>query len=143
MLWFKNYNVAELALFLSKNQLMAVLNIEVVEIGTDYLQMRMPVTPTLHQGQGIMHGGATCVLVETIGSVASGMCVDRAQYYCVGSQISVNHLRPIKEGAIIAKCTIVHLGRQKHVWDIPVFDESSGKIIAKGELTCAVLSHCA
>ena len=141
MIWFKDYSVTELAYYLNKNRLMSEFNIEILEIGADYLHMRMPVTEKIHQVHGIMHGGATCVLVETAGSVASGMCLDPKQQYSVGSQINVNHLRPVKEGAIIAKCKMVHLGRRKHVWDIPVYDEETGKIIAKGELTCAVLSY--
>lgn len=140
MIWFKSYTVAELSAYLSKNGLMSLLGIEVFEIGDDFMHVRMPVTDKIHQIHGIMHGGATCVLVETAGSIASGICLDPQKQYAVGSQINVNHLRPIKEGAIIAKCKLVHLGRQKHVWDVPVYEEATGRLIAKGELTCAIQS---
>lgn len=140
MIWFKNYTVAELAAYLNKNSFMSLLSIEIVEVGDDFLHLIMPVTEKIHQVHGIMHGGATCVLVETAGSIASGMCLDPQKQYSVGSVINVNHIRPIKEGVVIAKCKMVHVGRQKHVWDVPVYDMATGKLIAKGELTCAVLS---
>ena len=98
----------------------------------------MPVDSRTHQIHAILHGGATCVLAETIGSFASLMVVDLEDKYSVGSQISVNHLRPVKEGHVHARCTPVHLGRAKHVWDILITDDR-GKKVAKCELTCAVI----
>ena len=141
MIWFKKYTIVELSPYINKNGLMSLLNINLAEIGDDYFHFLMPVTVSIHQIHGIIHGGATCVLVETAGSIASGLCVDPEQQSSVGSQISVNHIRQIKQGVVIAKCKLVHLGRQKHVWDIPVYEEATGKMIAKGELTCAVINH--
>lgn len=143
MIWFKQYTIGELAAHLNRNSLTSVFNIEIFEIGDDFINLKMPVTEKIHQIHGIMHGGATCVLVETAGSIASNMCLDPKLQYAVGSQINVNHLRPIKYGILIARCKIVHLGRQKHVWDIPVYEEATGKLIAKGELTCAAKSYSA
>ena len=79
----------------------------------------------------------TAVLAETVGSFASLMCIDLDKYYAVGSMIIANHLRPASEGFVTATCKPVHLGRTKHVWDIPIHADN-GKIIAKCELTCAV-----
>lgn len=99
----------------------------------------MPVDKRTHQIHGILHGGASCVLAETIGSFASLMVVDQEKNYAVGSQISVNHLRPVKEGFVHAICKPVHLGKSKHVWDI-LIESDQGKLVAKCELTCAVIS---
>lgn len=141
MIWFKKYNVEEIDAYMtSKNGLAGLLDIHLIEIGDDFLKVRMPVTERLHQVHGIMHGGATCVLVETIGSIASGLCIDLNEKHAVGSQIHVNHLRSLKTGVLIAICKPIHLGRQKHVWDILVHEETNKKIIAKGELTCAIIT---
>lgn len=140
MIWFKKYSVQDLNSFGFKKSLMDAWDLRIVEIGDDYLKARMPVDVRTHQVDGILHGGATCVLVETAGSFASRLCLDPGQAYSVGSQISVNHLRSIRDGFVIATCKPVHLGRTKHVWEIMVHAEDTGKLIAKGELTCAVIS---
>ncbi len=142
MIWFKDYKIEDLAGFLQQRGLTALLGITLAEIGPDFLHARMPVTADLMQVHAIMHGGATCALVETVGSVASRLCIDPKLQFSVGSYIQVNHLRQVQEGAVvIAKAKAVHIGRQKHVWDIPVYIENSDKLIAKGELTCAVLNN--
>lgn len=139
MIWFKNYTLEDLAIINLKRNLTNLLEIQVAEIGPDFINVTMPVLERTHQIYGILHGGATCVLVESAGSIASGLCIDPENQYAVGSQIHVNHLRPIRSGLIIAKCTPVHLGKLKHVWDVPVYAVETGKLIAKGELTCAIV----
>jgi 1,4-dihydroxy-2-naphthoyl-CoA hydrolase len=114
------------------------LGIELVEVGDDYLKARMPVDKRTHQLYGILHGGATCVLAETIGSFASLMSINLKQKNVVGSMISANHLRPVTSGYVIATCTAIHIGRQKHVWRILVHSDKE-KLIATCELTCAVI----
>lgn len=142
MIWFKTYTLEELGVYAKQRGLVKLLGIEISEIGADYLCATMPVSPDLLQVRSIMHGGATCVLVETAGSFASRMVLDPALQFSVGSQIQVNHLRPVTEGAVVrAVCTALHIGRQKHVWEIPVYAVDTGKLIAKGELTCAVLEE--
>lgn len=140
MIWFKNYSLEEVAAYATHKSLVKLLNINITEIGEDYLCASMPVTPDIMQISGIMHGGATCVLVETAGSFASHMCLEPDKN-SVGSYIQVNHLRPISSGLVIARAKSVHLGRQKHVWDVPVYAADTGKLIAKGELTCAVINQ--
>lgn len=139
MIWFKNYSLQEIAVLMSRPSLVKLIDIKVIEFADDYLKASMPVDERTHQIYGILHGGATCALVESIGSLASGMCIDLEKQYSVGSQISVNHLRPISSGVVIATCRNIHLGRQKHVWDVMVHAQDSGKLIAKGELSCAVV----
>src|SRR3990167_4703346 len=85
----------------SKNTMMSHLGIEFIEIGDDYLVARMPVDHRTVQPLGIMHGGASCVLAETVGSTAANFCVDPKQQYCVGLDINTNHIRSIREGYVI------------------------------------------
>lgn len=141
MIWFKDYTLAELKPFMANKSMVSLLDIELTKIGPDYLTAQMPVDERTHQIHGILHGGATCALVETVGSVASLLAIDLNLYYAVGSQINVNHLRSIKTGIVIATCVPVHLGRMKHVWDVRVKSAENDKLIAKGELTCAVLEE--
>ncbi len=137
MIWHKSYTLADLHNLITHDSIVRHVGIEFLEIGDDFLKIRMPVDKRTHQIHGILHGGATCVLTETAGSVASLMCVDPATHYAVGSVISTNHLRPVKDGYVTATARPVHLGRTKHVWDIQVHDDN-GKLVAKSELTCAV-----
>ena len=137
MIWFKDYKLEDIKAIATTDNILDQLGIEFMEIGADFIKMRMPVDKRTHQVHGILHGGATCVLAETVGSFASLMCIDLEKYYAVGSQISVNHLRPVSDGYVTATCYQVHLGRKKHVWDILVHADN-GKLIAKSELTCMV-----
>lgn len=137
MIWHKQYTLDELRAFMTHENIVQHIGIEFVDIGSDFLKLRMPVDQRTHQIHGILHGGATCVLTETAGSVASLMCIDPSTHYAVGSVISTNHLRPVKEGFVTATARPVHVGRTKHVWDIQVHDDN-GKLVAKSELTCAV-----
>lgn len=141
MLWIKNVTLEDLKPFMTSKNMVQLLGIEVTEIGDDYIKGRMPVDERTHQVNGYLHGGASCVLVETLGSIASLMCIDMQHKYALGSEINVNHISSIRSGAVVATCKPVHVGRQKHVWDIWVRDESNDRLIAKGELTCAVVDR--
>ncbi|MCD8566425.1 MAG: hotdog fold thioesterase [Alphaproteobacteria bacterium] len=138
MIWFKPYTIPEIKALVTAENILDHLGLEFTEIGPDFLKARLPVDKRTHQIHGILHGGATCVLAETIGSFASLMCIDLEKEYSVGSIITANHLRPVQDGFITALCKPVHIGRSKHVWDIPVYSDSQ-KLIAKCELTCAVV----
>lgn len=138
MVWFKDYTIEEVKGMITNESILDQLGIEFVEIGKDCLKARMPVDNRTRQIHGILHGGATCVLAEAVGSVASLMCVNLKQKYAVGSAISANHLRSVIGGHVEATCTAVHIGRQKHVWRILVHS-NKGKLIATCELTCAVV----
>lgn len=138
MIWFKNYSQEEIKAFVKTENIVDALGIEFIEIAENYLIAKMPVDQRTHQIHGILHGGATCVLAETAGSFASLMCINLDKQYAVGSHISANHLRPVKKGHVFAKCSPIHLGRQKHVWEIKVTNDLN-KLIANCELTCAVI----
>lgn len=137
MIWFKPYTIEEIRGIMTADNILDHLGIEFTAIGPDFVKARMPVDKRTHQVHGILHGGATCVLAETVGSFASLMCVDLDKYYAVGSVITANHLRPVSSGFVTATCRPVHTGRSKHVWDIMVHSDD-GKTVAKCELTCAV-----
>ncbi len=121
------------------NTMSDFLKIEFIEIGDNYLMAKMPVNERTKQPIGIMHGGASCVLAETVGSTAANYCVNRDAHYCVGLDINTNHVRSIKEGFVIAKATPYHLGRLTQVWGIEI-SNAENQLISINRLTMAVLS---
>lgn len=123
-----------------KNTMVEYLGIELTEIGDDYLCGRMPVDHRTHQPLGIMHGGASCVLAETVGSLAANFCVELKKFYCVGLSINTNHIRSVKTGYVTGIAKPIHLGRSTHVWGIEIFDEQK-RLISVTRLTMAVLER--
>ncbi len=114
------------------------LGMEWVAIGDDYLKMRMPVDSRTIQPYGLLHGGASCALAETIGSIASHLVIDPEKFICVGLEINANHIRSAKQGFVTATCTPLHLGKSTHVWDIKIHDDAD-KLICVSRLTVAIL----
>lgn len=114
------------------------LGLKWIEIGPDFLRMSMPVNSTTRQPYGFLHGGASCVLAETIGSVGSALVIDQEKFYCVGLEINANHLRSVSDGIVAALATPLHLGRSTHVWDIKIYDENE-KLFCVSRLTVAVV----
>lgn len=123
-----------------RNTLVEHLGIEFVEIGDDYLVAKMPVDHRTHQPIGIMHGGASCVLAETVGSMAANFCVDQEKNYCVGLDINTNHIRPVRSGYVTGVAKPFHLGKTTQVWEIKIYGEHK-KLISVSRLTMAVLSR--
>lgn len=123
----------------SSRSMVEHLGIEFTEIGDDYLVARMPVDERTRQPLGIMHGGASCVLAETIGSTAGNFCVDANQFYCVGLDINTNHIRSIRDGFVIGTAKPFHLGKSTQVWSIEVVNEQR-QLISVNRLTLAVLA---
>lgn len=118
----------------------ASLGIEVDGIGDDWLSARMPVDARTVQPYGILHGGASVLLAETVGSMAANMCVDPAQHYCVGLDINANHLRPATGGWVTGTARPFHIGRATQVWDIRITDEA-GRMVCISRLTMAVVAR--
>jgi 1,4-dihydroxy-2-naphthoyl-CoA hydrolase len=134
-IWFKPYQLADIKMRIG----MAVhLGIEFTEIGPDYLRGRMPVNDHTHQPDGILHGGASVALAETLGSVAATLVLDQSKYRCVGQEINANHIRAIASGFVIGTARPAHLGRRSHVWEIRITDEQD-KLVCISRLTMAVL----
>jgi len=112
----------------SKNTLMETLDIEMIDYGEDFLVARMPVTPKVHQPDGVLHGGATAALAESVGSFASHIFIDLEEYFVRGLEITANHLKSVKDGYVYAKATFLHKGRTTQLLDIRVTDEQDNLI---------------
>lgn len=116
----------------------AHLGIEFTALGDDYLIARMPVDARTKQPVGIMHGGASCVLAETVGSTAANFCVDNKLFYCVGLDINTNHIRAMKTGPVFGIAKPFHLGTRTQVWGIEIKDEQD-QLVSVTRLTMAIL----
>ena len=137
-IWFnKSITLDDIKNF-GKETMAHYLGMEWVEIGEDFLKLSMPVNEKTKQPYGILHGGASCALAETIGSVASALVIDRDKFICVGLEINANHVRSAKDGLVTGHCTPLHLGKSTHVWDIKIYDEDR-KLICISRLTVAIL----
>jgi uncharacterized protein (TIGR00369 family) len=112
----------------SKNTLMETLEIEIVDFGIDTLTARMPVTRRVHQPDGVLHGGATAALAESVGGFASHIFLDMKEVYVRGIEITANHLKSVSEGYVYAKATFLHKGRTTQLIDIRVTDEQDNLI---------------
>lgn len=123
---------------LSQNTLMQTLEIEYIDAGEDFLTAKMPVNPRVHQPMGLLHGGATVALAESVGSAASLMFVDPEKFEVRGIEISANHLKSKREGVVYATAKIIHKGRSIHLWEIRIVDENDA-LISLCKLTNMVL----
>jgi uncharacterized protein (TIGR00369 family) len=122
----------------SKNTLMETLQIKYTDVGEDFLVAQMPVNSRVHQPMGLLHGGATVALAESVGSYASAMSVDLEKFSVKGIEISANHLKSVKEGLVTATARIIHKGRTTHLWEIKVTDERDN-LVSICKLTNIVL----
>lgn len=138
-IWFVEVAPAVLNEY-SKNTMAEALGIVFTEVGKDYIRARMPVDHRTRQYLGILHGGASVALAETVASTASNIVVNPQTHYCVGLEINANHLRPVREGYVWAEARPIHLGRRTHVWDIRIYEEGTNKLVAIVRHTVAVLS---
>jgi len=121
-----------------KNTLLETLQITFTDFDGKQLTAQMPVNPLVHQPMGLLHGGATAALAESVGSTASHVVLNRDDIEVRGIELSINHLRSKKEGVITATAKPIHLGRTTHLWEIIITDEE-GKLIAHSKLTNIVL----
>lgn len=122
----------------SENTLMQTLEIEYIDVGEDYLKAKMPVNSKVHQPMGLLHGGASVALAESVGSAASMLFVDSNAYEVRGIEISANHLKSKREGTVFATARIVHKGRKIHLWEIRITDETE-QLISLCKLTNMIL----
>jgi 1,4-dihydroxy-2-naphthoyl-CoA hydrolase len=114
------------------------LGIEYTELGKDYLSGKMPVDERTQQPFGILHGGASVVFAESLGSLASNLIVDQGKQYCVGLDINANHIKGMKEGFVYGKATAVHIGKRTHIWQIDITNDKQ-EIVCVSRLTIAVI----
>lgn len=137
-IWFKKIPTLIELQTLAPGTMADHLGMQWVEIGPDYLKMKMPVDERTKQPYGLLHGGASCALAETIGSIGSHLIIDPEKYLCVGLEINANHLRSARSGFVTATATPLHTGNSTHVWDIKIHDEEN-KLICVCRLTVAIL----
>jgi 1,4-dihydroxy-2-naphthoyl-CoA hydrolase len=121
-----------------QGSLIGHIGIEVVEIGDDFLKARMPVDARTKQPAGVLHGGASVVLAETLASWAATFSVDSTRHHCVGLEINANHVRPASSGFVYGTARPVHLGRSTHIWEVRVTNEDD-KLVCVSRVTMAVL----
>ena len=122
----------------SKNTIVELLNITFDAFDDDSMTASMVVDHRTHQPFGLLHGGASVVLAESLDSMASYLCVDTKKFYCVGLEVNANHLRAVRSGRVTAVARPVHIGRTTHVWDIRLTDDN-GKLNCISRLTIAVV----
>lgn len=140
MIWFDKELSVEKLKPLGPNTMAAHIGIEWVEVGENFIKAKMPVDHRTNQPYGLLHGGASCVLAETLGSVASAMVIDHSKFYCVGIEINANHIRGVKAGYVTGVVLPLHLGNTTHVWEIKIYDETE-KLTCVSRLTVAILTR--
>ncbi len=137
MIWKVKPSIEDITNFYPKEHIGEYIGIEFTEIGDDYISAKMPVDHRTRQPLGLLHGGASCVLAESLGSVAGSLCLDQTKQYAVGLEINANHIRSVKEGYVYGTARPVHIGKSTQVWDIKIVTEEH-KLVCVSRLTLAV-----
>lgn len=131
-IWFKDFTMQELEEYEKKREnkfIHDTLGIKYTEIGEDFLRGTMPVDERTHQPMGIMHGGASCVLAESLGSYGAALTLDNTKQHCVGLDIHTTHIRSVSSGIVTGTARPIHIGRSTQVWNIDIVDER-GKLVS-------------
>jgi 1,4-dihydroxy-2-naphthoyl-CoA hydrolase len=136
-IWKHDYTIESIN-NLSANTINVSLGIEFTQIGNDFLEARMPVDHRTHQPMGLLHGGASVVLAETLGSCAGSMCVNFEEEYVVGLEINANHIKAVKSGFVFGTAKPVHIGKKTQVWEIKIVNEKQ-ELVCISRLTLAVI----
>ena len=138
-IWFnKDFSLSHLA-DLGHNTMGSHLGIEFSEVGPDFLSATMPVDHRTKQPYGLLHGGASVALAETLGSVGAAFVIDQQKYKCVGLEINANHISPARFGRVTGIAKPLHIGKTTQVWEIKIFSESD-RLVCISRLTVAILS---
>ncbi len=138
-IWIEKITLEDIAKR-SKDTMAEHLGIEFVGIGEDFLVAKMDVDHRTHQPLGIMHGGASCVLAETVGSTAANYCVNQQTHYAVGLSINTSHIKSIREGTVFATATPYHLGHSTQVWNIQIINKDED-LISVNRLTMSIMQR--
>lgn len=137
---FKKISLQEINSF-NKDTMMEILGIECIEIGDDFIISTMPVDHRTHQPMGLLHGGASAALIESIGSMGSTLLLDLSKEYPVGLEVNANHIGSVKSGMVKAIGKIVHAGKRTHLWQVDIFDMETNKLICTGRLTIMIIQR--
>ena len=138
-IWFRDFPL-DRARARGRGNLLEHMGIEPVEAGDDYVKARMPVDHRTRQPAGVLHGGASVALAETVATWGATFCVDTDRFYCVGQEINANHVRAVADGHVHATARPLHLGRKSQVWDVRITDDA-GKLVCVSRVTLAVLDR--
>ena len=137
-IWFnKNLTLKDIPNW-GKNTMSEHLGIKFTEVGKDFLKATMPVDERTRQPYGLLHGGASIALAETLGSIGSALVIDTELYSCVGLEVNANHIRSASEGLVTGIASPIHLGNSTHVWDIKIYDDKE-RLLCISRLTVAIL----
>jgi 1,4-dihydroxy-2-naphthoyl-CoA hydrolase len=136
MIWFRPYTLEQVRSF--RASMAQHIGIEFTELGPDFIRGRMPVDDRTRQPFGLLHGGASVALAETLGSIGAALAVDPDKYRCLGQEINANHVRGVSEGFVIGTARPAHIGRRSHVWEIRIEDERN-RLVCISRLTMAVI----
>jgi 1,4-dihydroxy-2-naphthoyl-CoA hydrolase len=123
---------------MSEHTMVTHLGIEFTAIGEDFIEAKMPVDHRTQQPLGLLHGGASLALAETLGSIAAACCLNLNEQYCVGLEINANHIKSVKEGVVTGTVMPLHMGRKTHVWEIKIRNEKKD-LICVSRITMAVM----
>jgi 1,4-dihydroxy-2-naphthoyl-CoA hydrolase len=123
----------------SRNTLMQTLDMQCIELGDDYLIVRMPVDERTRQPAGLLHGGASMALIESIGSMGSSLLLESEREMPVGIEINANHLRSVSSGFVRGTGKVIHAGKRTHLWQVDIHDETNDKLVCTGRLTIMVV----
>lgn len=137
---FKTVSLEEINRY-STNTLMGQLGIECIEVGSDYIVATMPVDHRTHQPMGLLHGGASAALIESIGSMGSTLLIDLEKEVPVGLEVNANHVGGIKSGFVKAIGKVVHAGKRTHLWQVDIYDQETNRLICTGRLTVMIIER--
>ncbi|OEK01479.1 thioesterase [Roseivirga sp. 4D4] len=121
-----------------QNTLVEHLGIEIIELGEDYIIAKMPVDHRTHQPMGLLHGGASVVLAETIGSIAASLTLNQKLQHCVGLEVNANHVKSVKSGCVFGKTKAIHLGKRTQIWEISITNDQD-ELVCISRLTMAII----
>jgi 1,4-dihydroxy-2-naphthoyl-CoA hydrolase len=139
-IWFRENITLDSIQSFGKNTMVEHIGIEFIEIGENYIKAKMPVDHRTVQTYGLLHGGASVTLAETIGSTASALVIDREKFYCVGLEINANHIRSATKGFVIGTALPLHVGNLTHVWEIKINDDEE-RLLCVSRLTVAIIKR--
>jgi len=137
-IWFANYSPESIA-WMTPDTLSESLNINVTEIGDDYIKGTMPVDSRTKQPFGLLHGGASVALAETLGSIASWMIVNPEMFIGVGIEINANHIKAVTKGTVTGICKPIHVKGMNHIWEIKIYNDA-GELTCISRFTCTIIS---
>jgi 1,4-dihydroxy-2-naphthoyl-CoA hydrolase len=137
---FKQLSLDQINAF-NTNTLMEQLGIECIEIGEDFIVSTMPVDHRTHQPMGLLHGGASAALIESIGSMGSTLLLDLSKEYPVGLEVNANHVGGVRSGSVRGIGKIVHAGKRTHLWQVDIFDNETNKLVCTGRLTIMIIQR--